>query len=113
MAVYAPQLGTITARLQAYAKATGAKLLFGITSPMLNNVQADNDVLELNRRAAAIMSAVGVPTVDLHAAIVAKCGHAPVATCFDHADCFSPHCGAAGYEWLANSTIAPAIAKLM
>eukprot|EP00035_Acanthoeca_spectabilis_P017694 m.372093 g.372093 ORF g.372093 m.372093 type:complete len:201 (-) comp16686_c1_seq18:4568-5170(-) len=109
MSAYVPELTNITTRLQAYAKDTGAKLLFAITSPMLANVQADNDVLELNRRAAAIMADAGVPTVNLHSAVVGKCGAAPQPTCFNHPDCFSPHCSAEGYAWLANSTIAPAI----
>ena len=34
MTVYASELATITQKLQAYSAATGAKLLFAITSPM-------------------------------------------------------------------------------
>ena len=41
MSVYAPQLATITDKLKAYAAKTGAKLLFGITSPMMANARAD------------------------------------------------------------------------
>ena len=76
-------------------------------------VGADNDVCELNRRAASIMEAKHIPTVDLHAAIVGECGPAPQPTCFGLKDCFSPHCGAIGYEWLANSTVVPAIRALL
>ena len=47
--VYAPQLVGITAKLKAYAAKTGAKLLFGLTSPMMADLAADNDVVELNR----------------------------------------------------------------
>jgi hypothetical protein len=56
MSVYAPQLAAITAKLQAYSQRTGAKLLFGLTSPMMADLSADNDVVELNRRAAQVMS---------------------------------------------------------
>jgi len=111
MSAYATELTNITARLVAYAKDTGTKLLFGITSPMLASTQADADVQELNRRAVGIMAEAGVPTIDLHAAVVGKCGAAPTTSCFNHTDCFSPHCSAAGYEWLANATIAPAIRR--
>ena len=56
MSVYAPQLAAITAKLQAYSQRTGAKLLFGLTSPMMADLSADNDVVEINRRAAKVMS---------------------------------------------------------
>jgi hypothetical protein len=29
------------------------------------------------------------------------------------ADCFSPHCGHAGYEWIAKSTVVPALEMLL
>ena len=100
MSVYAPQLAAITDKLKAYAAKTGAKLLFGITSPMMANARADQvrrqpqpeaqnprvnvrawvcgqDVMELNRRAVEVMAAANVPTVDLHAAVVEKCGPVP------------------------------------
>ena len=35
------------------------------------------DVVELNRRAVEVMAAANVPTVDLHAAVVEKCGPVP------------------------------------
>lgn len=47
---YAPQLAAITAKLRAYAKKTGAEVLFAITSPMMADLSADNGVAELNRR---------------------------------------------------------------
>ena len=56
MSVYAPQLAAITAKLQAYSRRTGSKLLFGLTSPMMADLSADNDVVELNRRASQVMS---------------------------------------------------------
>lgn len=74
---------------------------------------ADNDVQELNRRAALIMSSAKIPTIDLHSAVVSKCGPVPQASCFGAANCFSPHCVQAGYDWLANSTIVPAIRALL
>lgn len=38
-------------------------------------------VRELNRRAAIVMATAGVPTVDLHAAVVAKCGAVQCVRC--------------------------------
>jgi hypothetical protein len=64
-----------------------------------------------------------VPTVDLHTAIVKKCGPVPQKECFGKPGCFSPHCGGTathipgqpteGYFWLAQSIIQPAIEKLL
>jgi hypothetical protein len=45
------------------------------------------------------MSSADVPTVDLHGAIVEKCGAVPQKACFGKPGCFSPHCGAKN-EWL-------------
>ena len=56
MSVYRRQLAGITAKLQGYSQRTGAKLLFGLTSPMMADLSADNDVVELNRRASEVMS---------------------------------------------------------
>ena len=68
-------------------------------------------------QAAAIMAEHAVPTVDLHAAITGKCGRAPVSSCFNMTGCFCPHCSGRpagqGYDWLATSTIVPAITKLL
>ena len=116
MSVYAPQLATIANQLKVYAAAVGAKLLFGITSPMLADLSADNDVCELNRRAAMVMEQAKVPTINMHDAITNKCGAAPQATCFNQSGCFSPHCGGdggVGYQWLAETTIVPALTKLL
>jgi len=123
MSVYAPQLAAITAKLQAYSRRTGAKLLFGLTSPMMADLSADNDVMELNRRASQVMSDAKVPTVDLHTAIVKKCGPVPQKACFGKPGCFSPHCGGTathipgkpteGYFWLAQTIIQPVMEKLL
>lgn len=109
MTVYPGQLAAIAKRLVSWASESGAKLLFGITSPMLADARADQDVRSLNSAASDIMAAANIPTVNLHAAVVGKCGPVPQASCFDHPNCFSPHCRDTGYAWLANSTIVPAI----
>eukprot|EP00729_Bicosta_minor_P001691 gene1691-34605_t len=113
MTVYAPELTEIATRLKAYSDKTGARLLFGITSPMINSPRADQDVVELNRRAAIVMSSASIPTINLHDAVIAKCGPVPQSHCFNASNCFSPHCAEVGYEWLANSTIVPAFKKIL
>ena len=106
---YAGQLARVTARLTAYAAATRTALIYGLTTPWLNSVATDGVITGvLNPNASAIMAAAGVPVVDQHAPIVAKCGAAPTASCFGLAGCWSPHCPP-GYEWLAETVIAPAI----
>ena len=114
MTVYASQLDAIATRLSTWASTRGTKLLFGITSPMICNLRADQDVQWLNVQAAAIMARHKIATVDLHAAVVGKCGPAPQPSCASFGEgCFCPHCSDPGYSWIANSTIAPAIAKLL
>ena len=57
--VYAPQLRRIATRLQAFcndAKHRKCKLLFALTSAMLCNVHANDNVLGLNNEAASIMA---------------------------------------------------------
>ena len=113
--VYPGELEQIARGLQRlFPPATSrTKLLFALTSPMLCNANADGNVVGLNNEAAAIMAALGVPTVDPHAAIVAKCGAVPQQACFGANKCFCPHCSGAGYSWLANSTLAPAIRGML
>ena len=91
-AVYSGQLKQIATKLKAYTAATQAKLLFALTTPMLNSGPVDALVQSLNSQAAATMAAESITTVDLHAAIIGKCGKAPQAQCFGSAGCFSPHC---------------------
>ena len=110
---YAAELESITLRLLARQRAVGGKLLFAITSPMICKPRADQDVSWLNVQAKTIMAKHGVKTVDLHQAVTTKCGAAPQASCFGAKECFCPHCASIGYEWLANSTIAPAIRQLL
>ena len=69
--------------------------------------------LRNNAAAAAIMAEHGVPTVDLHAAIVGQCGAPPNPTCFNHSQCFCPHCPGVGYQFLAEHVLVPAIRKLL
>lgn len=109
--VYPEQLESIVVRLKALAP--DSQLLFAITSPMICKADQDAALQYMNSQAAAIMAKHGIETVDLHAAIVGKCGPAPQAECFGEKECFCPHCINAGYQWLANSTIAPAISKLL
>eukprot|EP00935_MAST-01C_sp_MAST-1C-sp1_P001878 g1878.t1 len=112
-AVYAQELENITTRLVAHQKQSGGKLIFGITSPMICKEQADNDVQWLNEQAKQIMQKLGVQTVDMYGAVIGRCGKAPQQSCFGAKGCFCPHCASAGYEWLANSTIVPAIEEAL
>jgi hypothetical protein len=89
------------------------KLLFALTSPMLCNMVADGNVVALNNAAAAIMAKHGVPTVDNHSPIIAKCGAVPTSVCFGVHGCFCPHCNGDAYAWLSTSVIAPALRKLL
>jgi hypothetical protein len=109
-AAYSSELAALAAGLSAWAAAGSSRSLFGITSPMLCNASIDSIISSsLNPSAAAIMQSLGVPTVDLYSAIVAKCGPVPTASCFGLAGCFCPHCNSEGYQWLAEQVIAPAI----
>lgn len=62
---------------------------------------------------------MGIPTVNLQSAIIDKCGAAPQQSCFGISHCFCPHCPnslarpSPGYEWLAETTIAPAMKKVL
>jgi len=115
-AEYAPNLKKIVDFLKAQPALAKTKLLFGITTPMLCNNATDAIQVGLNTQAAAIMKDAGIPTVDLYAAIVGKCGKVPQASCFGTTGDFCPHDiskTGAGYQWLANSTIVPAISKLL
>ena len=73
----------------------------------------------------AVMTQFKVPIVNLHDAIVGKCGEVPQQSCFNQSGCFCPHCPGLwnetihrynpgpGYIWLAKSVIAPALTKLL
>ena len=113
--VYAAELANITRQLQELEPQ--AKLLFAVTSPMLCNAAVDGVVVGLNKEAVAVMAQHGVPTVSLHDAIVGKCGAVPQQSCFNMTGCFCPHCAGRpagqGYDWLATSTVVPALTKLL
>lgn len=114
IAAYAGELANITSRLKAYASAVGAKLLFATTTP--NMCSAAGDIVingTLNPQAVSIMEGNSVPVVDNHAAIIAACGFSPNTDCLGFGGCWCPHCANGGYQWLANTTIAPAIRKLL
>merc|ERR1712159_401754 len=111
---YRPYLEQIVKRLKQIASSSKGrtKLLFAITSPDLCNAAIDDIQVQLNAQAAQVMADNDIPTVDLYHAITNKCGPVPQATCFGLKGCYCPHCPP-GYEWLANSTISPAIRKLL
>jgi len=111
-AAYGAELAALAAGLRAAGGGAGGatRLLFGITTPMLCNASVDHVISAgLNPAAAAIMAATGVPTLDLYAAVVEKCGPVPQAACFNLTGCFCPHCPGQGSDWLAAAVIAPAI----
>ena len=73
-------------------------------------------MVNLNNQAAAIMARHDIPMINLHDAITGECGVAPNASCFGAAHCFCPHCSpddGVGYEYLAKTTIVPALTKLI
>jgi hypothetical protein len=112
--VYAAQLEQITQML--IKKQPQAKLLFALTSPYMCAAQNDGCVVNLNNQAAAIMAKYNIPTINLHDAVVEKCGPPPQENCFNQSKCFCPHCagGAApGYHFLTENVIVPALTKLL
>lgn len=125
--VYAAQLREIATRLHAFCIGAGeCKLLFALTSAMICNVKANDNVAQLNAAARRIMASFSISTVDLQTAIVDKCAplkdgvrQLPVKSCFNSSGCFCPHCPnslarpSPGYEWLAENTIVPAIRTLL
>jgi len=108
---YASELETIVQRLLQVSPVN--KLLFGLTTPMLCNVNDDGCVMNLNNQAVTVMNKYKIATVDLHAAIVNYCGPVPQDSCFGETDCFCPHCVSQGYQWLAENVIAPAMKVLL
>ncbi len=113
---YAPYLRKIVQFLRNSPALSRTKLLFAITTPMLCDAGIDAIQRDLNGEAREIMQQNGIPTVDLHAAVTQKCGPVPQDECFGSKGCYCPHCpanGGVGYSWLANSTIVPAIRKLL
>lgn len=112
-AVYLSELEQIVQRLKvAYAR-TSTQLLFALTSPMLCNAAADDYIVRRNAVVAHMMERYGIPVLDPHAPIVDRCGSPPQASCLNIPDCWCPHCPGAGYEWLAQSVIEPALRRML
>lgn len=110
--VYAAQLEVITKNL--IDAQPQAKLLFALTSPYMCAAQNDGCVVNLNNQAAAIMAKYKIPTINLHDAVVEQCGPPPQKACFNATGCFCPHCaGGAGYNFLTDKVIVPAITRLL
>ena len=111
---YAPQLEVITQML--IAKEPQAKLLFALTSPYMCAAQNDGCVVNLNNQAAAIKAKYKIPTINLHDAVVEKCGPPPQPACFGSKGCFCPHCagdGSPGYHFIVDNVIVPALTSLL
>jgi hypothetical protein len=68
---------------------------------------APNDlkVMQLNELAAAVMSPRNITVVDLYATMT-RCGNVTCGAC-------RPHCGAAGYSYLVDHAIVPAIKQAL
>merc|ERR1712150_139629 len=108
-------LEKITKKLAEFASSSSGKvkLLYALTSPMLCNVNADGNVQSLNNIARTIMQKYKITVVDVRSSIINKCGIPPQKSCFNRTNCYCPHCPGEGYAWLATSTIAPAIRKML
>ena len=114
-ATYMQGLVSVTDRLQhdtALAGYKPAQLIYFLTTipggahsvPGEPVSPGDKRVLELNEIASAVMAQHNVPVVDLYKAM-RECGE-PCYPC-------KPHCGAAGYQYLASHAIVPAIKKAL
>ena len=90
VSAYVPYLEKIATRLAQLNTA----VIFGITTPELCSASSDQVVQHNNVAAVAIMTKLGIKTVDMHSAITAKCGDAPQTECFGSKGCFCPHCPA-------------------
>merc|ERR1712196_533846 len=88
----------------------------GLTSAFMCSAKSDGCVVNLNNQASVIMERHGIPTINLHDAIVGECGPSPQPSCFNYSGCFCPHCSqgdGVGYEFLAKRVIVPALAALI
>eukprot|EP00938_MAST-03A_sp_MAST-3A-sp1_P005025 g5025.t1 len=108
---YMPYLEKIVEYLVEWAR-DDVKLMFALTSPMMNSKTVDDIVLKNNANAQELMNRFNISTIDLHAPIVNSCGAVPQASCMGVESCWSPHCPK-GYGWLANSTVTPAIRDML
>ena len=87
---------------------SSSQRLFSSATQPIDDIQVG-----LNKQAVAIMAKNGIPTIDLYKAITGECGAVPQNQCFKKKNCFCPHCPGPGYAWLANSTIVPALEKML
>jgi len=106
---YASELENITQSLLKI----GSKLLWATSTPVICNLTSDGCVRNLNNQAIVIMNKYKIPIVDLYGAIIGYCGPTPQTSCFGETGCWCPHCVSAGYQWLAESTIVPALKQLL
>lgn len=110
---YLPALQKIVSKLVAARTKFGVKFLFGLTSPEMCDAAMDKVVQDLNSQAATLMAQEHIPIVDLHAAVVKKCGKPPQVSCLGETGGGCPHYSSDGYKWIANSTLAPAFLQLL
>lgn len=116
---YIEELTLVVQRLQA----TPARLLYILTSPAHNvnpkdaaGDDPDKVIIELNRRAAELMSEKGIEVLDIYTPIMEQCGPVPFedtgsracSLCAPNCAKISVHYGGAGYEFIA-SMIADAL----
>lgn len=108
VAQYGTELQDIVVFLQ---QRQPAKLAFVLTTPAHNTPAPDNEVVvALNRRAATIMAAAGIPIIDLYTPIMAECGPVPWADsgpkacllCAPNCKSLAVHYTATGYNFIAN-----------
>lgn len=102
-ALYAQNMELITARLNA----TGAKLLYMLTTPMMLLYNQGNHAVEKDNAAAkAIMAKYNIPILDLHAVITAHCGKEYTTCNICKVEPCSYHYNAAGYTLLGDAVSA-------
>ena len=110
---YTAELSQIADRLIGYTQAWGAKLAYALTTPFICTAQQDGCVQTLNHWAADVMADRRIAVVDTYGPTIAKCGPAPQSSCFGDGSCWCPHCGDAGYQWLAGTVVAPALRAML
>ena len=110
---YQAELTLLTANLQTFAASVGAKLVFAHTTPYICTAQQDGCVQTLNNWADEIMATAGIPVLPTYEAVIAQCGTAPQASCFGEAGCWCPHCTDAGYVFIAEKVVSPALRSLL
>eukprot|EP00041_Stephanoeca_diplocostata_P017259 m.344224 g.344224 ORF g.344224 m.344224 type:complete len:338 (-) comp20642_c0_seq23:1299-2312(-) len=96
---------------QKMLKATKAKLLFVLTTPVHNGASPEDNptVVELNVRATKIMKQLNIPILDLYNPIISKCGPVPWADdgpsacslCAPECKKLVVHYTPTGYEFIA------------